>query len=189
MTTLHTGESSQEPAEKVMHEEPEEELISVAKAQWEALTSDRDKFEAEAKSNFDRVLRVSADLENANRRNEREKSDLRKFGTENLVKDLLPMLDSFEKAFVAIDDSSEEFAEFRKGFELVYKQCLEILEQRGLESKGMQGETFDPNMHNGIKREESENVDVETIDEVYSKGYTLNGRLLRPAMVSVLVPA
>ena len=98
------------------------------------------------------------------------------------------MLDSFEKGFVAHqDDKTIAQSSFAVGMQLVAEQLQKILARHGLQVISSCGENFDPQVHQAISREESADVDSETVGEEFAKGYQLHGRLLRPAMVSVRV--
>lgn len=138
----------------------------------------------------DRYLRTAAELENLNRRFAKEKANLVKFGTEDLMKALLPVLDSFEKALEMSGgiEGSKDDNPFAGGVLLVRDQLLGELRRHGLEAIAAKGQPFDPNVHQAIQRVEG-NVSSEIVREEYAKGYTLNGRLLRPSMVSVEVPS
>jgi molecular chaperone GrpE len=133
----------------------------------------------------DENLRLRADMQNMLRRHQKEKADATKFANEKLMNAILPVLDSFDKASDASDDDHEGF---KKGVLLVRDQLIDSLKHHGLEGFVSQGAEFDPERHQGIQRIEDESVDSETVKDEYQKGYVLNGRLLRPAMVSVLVP-
>ena len=130
-------------------------------------------------------------MENIKRRTEKEKQDIHQFGTEKVMLDLLPALDSMEKALVAEGDTkegaSDDDASIMAGLQLVYKQMCTALERHGLKAVESVGQSFDPNLHQAIQRIE-EDVKEETVKEEFVRGYTLNGRLLRAAMVSVSVP-
>jgi molecular chaperone GrpE len=138
----------------------------------------------------ERFLRASADLENLRKRSERERADLLKYGQEKLLKDLLPVLDSFENAILeAHQPDSPAIIAFLEGAQLVKKQMMDVLTKHGFEEiLAANGESFDPHLHQAIQRIETESVSKEVIDQVFAKGYLLNGRLIRPAMVSVFVP-
>jgi molecular chaperone GrpE len=147
---------------------------------------------AEALEFKDRYMRTAADLENLRRRFDREKSDLLKFGQESLFKDCLPALDSLERALPAegqrpagVDEQAQSYLD---GMNLVRRQLLEVFRKHGLEPIDARGAPFDPNLHQAIQRIDSDEVDVETVKDEFARGYLLNGRLLRPAMVSVLTP-
>ena len=101
------------------------------------------------------------------------------------MNDVLPVLDSFDKAH---DSEDQDLEAFKKGVTLVREQLLDALKHHGLEGFVSAGEGFDPEKHQGIQRVDDEGVETETVKDEFQKGYMLNGRLLRPAMVSVLVP-
>lgn len=134
----------------------------------------------------DKYLRLAADLENYRRRAEREKSDLLKFAAENLIKDLLPALDSFNQAIGAGTNVGSGMVE---GVQMVQSQLLAAMRKHGLEEIPAVGERFDPNVHQAIQRIEDPDCKVETVAQEFAKGYVLNGRLVRAAMVSVTVPS
>ena len=140
-------------------------------------------------SENDRYLRLRAELENFKKRTAKEKEDLHRHALEGIMKDLLPVLDSFEKGFVALqDDKTIAQSSFTAGMQLVAEQLQKILTGHGLQVISSCGENFDPLVHQAIRREESADVDSEIVGEEFAKGYQLHGRLLRPAMVSVRVP-
>lgn len=140
--------------------------------------------EEELLDSKDRYIRQAADMENMRRRQERERSDLLKYGTEKLLQDLLPVLDSLDKALVTQGADSNPILE---GIRMVQKQFAAVLENHGLKAIEAAGKPFDPNVHQAIQRVEHD-VETDTVKDEYQKGYSLNGRLIRPAMVSVYVP-
>jgi len=139
----------------------------------------------------DRYVRAVAEMENIRRRSEKERSDLLKYGLENTLKDLLPVLDSFELAVpseAATPDADETEKSFHAGVLMVKKQMLDTLKKHGLEQVEAKDKPFDPNFHQAIQRVESAEHKEETVAGEFQKGYVLNGRLIRPAMVSVFIP-
>ncbi len=102
---------------------------------------------------------------------------------------LLPILDDFERALKAVPAEVEDkaFREYAKGMDLIYQRLLDSLTKLGLEPVEAVGQPFDPNVHNGIQREERDDVEDHTVLEEYQRGYRFKGRLLRPAMVKVAV--
>ncbi len=131
----------------------------------------------------DRYLRLLADFENFRRRGEREKADYYKYAMAGVLKDLLPVLDNFDRAL----DHAEEGDEFHKGVSLIYKQLFDMLQKHGLRPIEESGVPFDPNIHEAVVREEDDSVPSHTVTAVLQKGYFLHDRLLRPAMVKVAV--
>jgi molecular chaperone GrpE len=131
----------------------------------------------------DRYLRLLADFENFRKRSEREKTEFYKYALTGVLKDLLPVLDNFDRAL----DHAEEGDEFHKGVLLIYKQLFDVLQKHGLRTIEDVGVPFDPNIHEGVIREEDPSVPSHTVTAVLQKGYFLHDRLVRPAMVKVAV--
>ncbi len=131
----------------------------------------------------DRYLRTVADFENYRKRSDREKDDFRKYAVTNLLRDLLPVLDNFDRAL----DHAEEGDEFHQGVLLIYKQLYDILQKAGLKPIDDVNVRFNPNIHEAVIREEDPSVPSQTITAVLQKGYFLHDRLLRPALVKVAV--
>ncbi|MEA1935556.1 MAG: nucleotide exchange factor GrpE [Thermodesulfobacteriota bacterium] len=140
--------------------------------------------EKEAAENYDKFLRASAELDNYKKRVTRERTDLIKYGNESLIKDMLLIIDSLDRALEHAGNS-EDFDAFIKGLMLVQEQFLGCLEKHGVAKVQSTGMNFDPNVHEAVLQVESENHEENNIVEEFEKGYLLNGRLLRPARVSV----
>lgn len=160
------------------------EDVTLTAKEYHELTEERDEYK-------DKFIRKVAELDNVIRRSAKEKSDLAKFGNEGFIKELLPVLDSFDQALP--DDSADGKAgdsgeDFAAGIALVKKKLLDVFAKNGVEVVDDKGKPFDPNRHQAIQKVEDAKVEVETVSEQYQKGYTLNGRLVRPAMVVVAVP-
>lgn len=131
----------------------------------------------------DQALRARADFDNFRKRSEREKADYYKYALAGLVQNLLPVVDNFQRALEA-DASNVE--DFRKGVEMIAKQMSDVLQKIGVTEVDADG-TFDPTVHEAVMREETSDVPSHTILAVLQKGYRLNDRLLRPALVKVAV--
>jgi molecular chaperone GrpE len=131
----------------------------------------------------DRYMRTLADFENFRKRSEREKADFQRYALGSVIRDLLPVLDNFDRAL----EHAEEGDEFHKGVALIYKQLFEVLQRHGLKPITESGVRFDPNIHEAVIREEDPSVPSHTVTAVLQKGYFLHDRLLRPAMVKVAV--
>ena len=131
----------------------------------------------------DRYLRTLADFENFRKRSEREKTDFFKYALAGLLKDLLPVLDNFDRAL----DHAEQGDDFHRGVALIYKQLYDALKRNGLQPIEESGVPFDPKIHEAVIREEDPSVPSQTVTAVLQKGYVLHDRLLRPAMVKVAV--
>jgi molecular chaperone GrpE len=131
----------------------------------------------------DRYLRTLADFENFRKRSEREKADFHRYATAGLLREILPVLDNFERAL----DHAAEGDEFHKGVLMIYKQLEDVLQKSGLKPIDESGVRFDPNIHEGVVRDEDPSVPNQTVVAVLQKGYFLHDRLLRPALVKVAV--
>ena len=162
---------------------PDKEISSPQEEQSEVI--DDDDLRQELAVANDKYLRVLADNENLKKRTAKEINDSRRYALEGFVKELLTVVDSFTKGFASTVETNNDA--FVAGMRMVEEQFQEILARQGLQEVDSQG-TFDPAIHQAIQRVETDDVQTETIKEEFSKGYTLNGRLLRPAMVSVYVP-
>lgn len=129
----------------------------------------------------DRYLRTLADFENFRKRSEREKADYFKYAMAGVIKELLPVLDNFDRAL----EHAEEGDDFHRGVSLIYKQLFDVLKRHGLRIVDEAGLRFDPNIHEAVVTEEDPSVPSHTVVAVLQKGYFLHDRLLRPAMVKV----
>ena len=138
--------------------------------------------EAELKEKNDRILRLQADFENFRRRTAKEREELAAVITQNILTDLLPLLDNFERA-MAVEQTDVEA--FQRGVEMIFTQLREVLDKHGLENIEAEGAPFDPNFHQAVMRVENPDVEDGTITQVLQKGYQAKGRVIRPAMVQV----
>ena len=138
----------------------------------------------EAQENYDRALRLAAEMENLKKRLEREKADLLQFANENLIKELLPVVDNLE---LALDHGrqAETPAPFLEGIDLVLQGFLKALARFGVTPIVAVGQQFDPNFHNAVMQEMAPEVPDYIVLKELQKGYLLQNRLLRPAMVVV----
>jgi molecular chaperone GrpE len=147
----------------------------------EAQQIDPQNLKRERDDLYDRLLRKQADFENYKKRVEREKAEYVQFASAELIKELLHALDSFD---LAIRNAKTDEQTLR-GFELIYKQLLDTMARFGLKAIEAKGQKFDPNFHQAVSTTPTDEVEENTVLEEMRKGYLLNGRLLRPAMVSV----
>lgn len=131
----------------------------------------------------DRYVRAIADFDNFRKRTEREKADFLRYATSAVLKDVLPVLDNFDRAL----DHAAEGDDFHKGVLMIYKQLFEVLQRHGLKPIDEAGGHFDPNIHEAVVREEDDSVPNHTVLSILQKGYFLHDRLLRPALVRVAV--
>ena len=150
-----------------------------------ALSEQVAKLLAEKRELTDTLVRRQADFENYRKRIERERQTEHHRGIEALIELLLPVLDGFERALAAHGDPGYE--NYRKGFELIYRQLENILSKKGLEQIDAEGKPFDPHLHHAVERIESSDYPDGTVVGVMQTGYIFHGKVLRPAMVRVTV--
>ncbi len=140
--------------------------------------------EQERQELYDRLLRTMADYDNYKKRVSKEKDDLVRYGNEKIVRDLLPVLDNFERA-AGQAESAADGAVIREGIELILKQLRTVLEKFGVKDFTSVGSPFDPNRHEAMVHQESTEHEENTVISEFQKGYYLHDRLLRPALVAV----
>jgi molecular chaperone GrpE len=131
------------------------------------------------------LLRRQADFENYRKRIEKERFEDSKRATARVIEGLIPVIDGFEHALAAHREA--EYENYRKGFELIYKQLLDNVTKLGAERIDPVGKPFDPHLHQAMDRTESTDEKDGTILQVFQPGYVFHGRVLRPAMVRVAV--
>jgi molecular chaperone GrpE len=131
------------------------------------------------------LLRRQADFDNYRKRVEKERSEDSRRSTARVLEGLIPVLDSFDQALAS--HREPEYANYRKGFELIHKQLVDNLARLGAERIDPLGMTFDPHLHQAMDRTETTEHDDGTILQVFQPGYMFHGRVLRPAMVRVAV--
>jgi molecular chaperone GrpE len=140
--------------------------------------------EKEAAENYDKYIRTLAELDNYKKRSAKEKTDVIKYGNENILRDILPMIDNLDRALKHAEGSCD-FEAFKKGLEMLRSQLMSSLQKHGLEAIECTNKIFDPNFHEAMLQVESEAFEKNQIVDELEKGYLLHGRLLRPAKVSV----
>ncbi|KRN54197.1 nucleotide exchange factor GrpE [Carnobacterium divergens] len=143
----------------------------------------------EAKAAFsdmeDRYLRIQAEMANMRKRNQKEREDAAKYRSQDIAKELLPVIDNLERA-MAIEVSDEQGESLKKGLEMVMNTFRTALKSEGIEEINPVGESFDPNFHQAVQTVPAEDGQAtDTVVNVLQKGYILKDRVLRPAMVIV----
>ena len=133
----------------------------------------------------DQSLRTLAEMENLRRRTEKEIGDVRKYAVEKFARELLVVLDSLELGIQAAASDSPDVSKLREGSELTLKQFLAVLEKFNVQPIEALGTKFDPALHQAMTMVESDEAEPNTVIKVFQKGYTINDRLLRPAMVVI----
>jgi molecular chaperone GrpE len=147
----------------------------------EGAVSEVDKVKAERDALLDRLARLQAEFDNARKRGVREQQEFREFAAADVIRNFLPILDSFERALKAGGDAGD----FRNGVELIYRQFQDALQKSGVQPIAAVGQAFDPRVHEAIEMVDTTEVpDHHVLDEL-QRGYKYKDRLLRPAMVRV----
>jgi molecular chaperone GrpE len=149
----------------------------------QALHEERDKLAAEKAEVYDRLLRKQAEFDNFRKRTERDRSEFLQFAGMELARELLPVIDDFERA-LKVQTADQNYA---KGIELIYQRLADILKKMGVEPIEAAGRKFDPNLHEAVVRVPTADLGDETVLEELQRGYNFKGKLLRPSMVKVAV--
>lgn len=129
-----------------------------------------------------KYLRLAADFQNFKKRAAKQRSDTLAFANAEIVKDILEVMDNFERA---LEQDIESDDKFKEGMQMIFDQLKALLEKNGVEEIKALGETFDPNFHNAVMTEDTDEYESGQVSGVMQKGYTLNGRVVRPSMVKV----
>lgn len=151
----------------------------------EALQARIDALTGAMEAAKEQVLRSQAEAQNARRRADQDVEKAHKFGQEKLIADLLPVVDNLERALANIDTNDQAFGPVVEGIQLTLKSFVDVLAKYQVVAIDPQGEPFDPQLHQAMTMVPNPDVEPNTVVEVFQKGYTLNNRLVRPAMVVV----
>ncbi len=189
-------EKKQEHSEEDVQKSAEQEFVETVEGQLEDQDQDMQDLlnkiailEDEAVGLKDAYLRKQADLDNYRKRMIRDKEDAIRFANKDLLQDLLPVIDDFERAIGSAEDS-RDFDSFLEGVKLIEKQFVSMLEKKwGLIRMESLNQEFDPQEHEALMMIESDQHDTQTVIEDFQKGYYYQDRVLRHAKVKVAVPA
>lgn len=174
-------EQRQEPLDEESGNEQAQETVAVE----EDLVARIAELEEQVAAAKDQTLRAAADVQNARRRAEQEVEKAHKFALERFANDLLAVVDSLERGLELSSDTDPAIKPMRDGIELTLKLFADTLERYQVVAVDPHGEPFNPELHQAMTMEENDNVEPNTVVKVFQKGYTISGRLLRPAMVVV----
>jgi len=166
-------------SEGISNEEIEQELLE------EEQVSETEQLQQQVADANDNVLRIQAEMQNMRRRAERDVENAHKFALDKFSADLLPVVDNLERALSAINAEDESQKAIAEGIELTLKSFLDVLVRFKIEAVDPAGEPFDANLHQAVSMVPNPDMEPNTVMDVFQKGYTLNGRLIRPAMVVV----
>lgn len=175
--------AKQEPKKKPEAVTPEEETAKNAETEVTETEQKLQELENNLKDANDKFLRTLAEYDNYRKRSVREKEQAYADSKASVLSEILPVLDNFERAAGNRDASLEDY---QKGIDMIFKQFQDILTKLGVESFGEKGDTFDPNLHSAVMHTEEEGEPENTVAEVFSKGYKLGDKILRPAVVKVV---
>ena len=175
------------PAEmKEKEHKPRQNKANILKDKLNKQESEIKLLEIENEKLKEEYLRKIAEMENLRKRLEREKSEFYQYALSELLKELFDVLDNFERALETQTKGNGK--NFQEGIEMIYKQYQDLLMKQGVKPIEIKGRKFDPHLHQALMTEESEDVEEPEVAEELQKGYTLHNRLLRPAIVKVIVP-
>ena len=160
--------------------------IKALKSKLKKAEAEIERMMKENKELKEEYLRQMADKENLRKRLEREKTEFYQYSLSETLKEFLVVLDNFERALETEDQGDGK--SFREGIEMIYKQYQSLLWKQGVAPIEIKEKKFDPNLHQAFITEESEDVEYPEVSEELQRGYTLHDRLLRPALVKVVVP-
>lgn len=188
--TLEKEALNEEPKETIEREkENSEPTVTVTRAEHHKKKEKKPKFDKEKEelrvANLDlkeKVLRITAEMQNMRRRYDIDKENLCKYDGYDLVEKILPILDNFDRALKIKSEGNEKFLD---GFKMIYDNLISILNNKGIVEIEVLNKAFDPNIMNAVTTEINNEVSENTVLEVLQKGYMYNDRLVRPAMVKV----
>ena len=158
--------------EKKKPETVEEEVVETAES----------KLQKELDEKNEQFLRLCAEYDNFRKRSQKEKQDIYSSSQADVIKELLPVLDNFDRA---ANNKDANVDDYKKGIDLIFNQFGEVLKKLGVESYGERGDEFDPNIHNAVMTVEDDELGENVIAAVFSKGYKLGDRIIREAVVQV----
>lgn len=159
---------------------PQEEEILEKEETAEEKEPEQNPLEKELADTKEQLLRVTAEYANFRKRSEKEKSDSFSFAVSKTVSEILATIDNLERA---LSNELEDYDGLKKGVQMTYDGLMVSLEKLGVKVYGEPGEQFDPNFHNAVMHIEDESLEANVITDVFQKGYKINDKVIRPAMV------
>ena len=192
---MNNKQDNPEPQVETEHQEEnvEVENVDIENAETEQgpqltveeLSSQLELAEAKAQENWNKVLRIQAEMENLKKRTQKDLENAHKFGLEKFSKELLTVIDSLELGIQAANSDNPEVVKLREGSELTIKQFEAVFAKFNIAAIDPLGQPFNPELHQAMTMQESAEHEPNSVINVFQKGYALNGRLIRPAMVVV----
>jgi molecular chaperone GrpE len=156
--------------------------VALPAAAQKSPISEVEKLRGEREALIDRLARLQAEFDNARKRAQREQQEFREYAAADVIKGILPVLDSFERALKAPAGNANDF---RSGIELIYRQFVDTLQKIGVQPINAVGQPFDPRFHEAIEMVDTNKVEDHHVLDELQRGYKYKDRLLRPAMVRV----
>lgn len=153
------------------------------------LAAELAKAQATIKDYWDQIMLLNAEIENNRKRAQRDIENAHKYAVKNFVESLLPVTDSMEMGIAATLNDNATLESIREGMTLTMNMFMQMMEKNGIQAIDPQGEKFNPELHQAMTMQQNDEVEANTVLAVMQKGYTLNERLIRPAMVVVSKPA
>ena len=180
--------TTSEDFDKIKNEQPAEETAAEDDANKEINEDKTNELQEKYDALNQQYIRLAADFDNYRKRQEQERENLLKFGTENALKKLIEVLDNFERGKKALENV-EDCQQVKDSFDLVHKQTVETLTKLGLELIETEGKSFDPNFHDAVMRTPTNDYPEHTLISDLQKGYKMGDKVLRPALVNVATEA
>ena len=182
-----SDEKNENPAEKTVEnvEAVLEEEISVSEGEADAMSSELAALQKKADEHYDQLVRAHAEIENLKRRHTQELEKAHKYALDKFVGELLTIWDSLELGLQAAQNDEADGASLREGTELTVKMFSDVMEKFNVERINPEGESFNPDFHQAMSMVPNAEMAPNTVMAVMQKGVSLNGRLIRPAMVVV----
>ncbi|RIV25919.1 nucleotide exchange factor GrpE [Alicyclobacillaceae bacterium I2511] len=173
------GNAPQQDSEQSVAEELLVDSVTVEREQWEQLQTEFEQLK-------NQLLRTQADFDNFRKRTRQEREELAKTAARNLLSELLPVLDSFDRALTSIAaDVTTVPQSLREGIEMVHRQFVYIMNSQGVQAMEVEGQPFNPNVHQAVMQDSVEGTEPGVVVQELQKGYWLHDKVLRPAMVKV----
>ena len=174
-----------EESEQDLEMDNDEDAEQTEEISFEDLEKQLKQTEKKAEENWDKAVRTQAAMENLKRRTQKDLDNAHKYGLEKFAKELLSVIDSLELGIQASTSDDPEVIALRQGSELTIKQFEAVFAKFNIEALDPTGEAFNPELHQAMTMQPNSDVEPNTVINVFQKGYILNGRLIRPAMVVV----
>jgi molecular chaperone GrpE len=186
-----SADASKSSAETAKKFEPgqdrklENDTVNKVEESIDELESQLKAKEQEAKENYERLLRVSAEFENYKKRASREMDEFRKYSNQSLIKEMLSVVDNLELAMSSTNGHEDIDQGLLQGLEMTHREILKVFEKFDVKPISAKGQSFDPTYHEAVMQEETDEVPANTVVNELQKGYLIHDRLLRPSMVVV----